>query len=192
MAATNSGPCAKDVWKNAMKTKSSRRRRGRPTKFTPATVGKFCRAVADGLPYKSAAAAAGISHETVCQWQRQFPEFSDAVQLALAKAEVALVRLIRRAAAKGNWKASAWLLERRYPEHWGRRDRLHAQITEVAWPGATAIKADVKAKEPIDYGGLEKVARQLFGLPPRDGDEEPVHPTSPEAEAGVPSGDTGS
>jgi len=172
-----------------MKTKSSRRRRGRPTKFTPATVGKFCRAVADGLPYKSAAAAAGISHETVCQWQRQFPEFSDAVQLALAKAEVALVRLIRRAAAKGNWKASAWLLERRYPERWGRRDRLHAQITTPGGPGGTPIPAEIKTKEPFDEKGFMAVARELFGMPPQNREEEPGHPAPAAPESGDPPGD---
>jgi hypothetical protein len=159
-----------------MKTKSNRRRRGRPSKYTPTTVGKFCRAVAEGLPYKSDAAAAGISHETVCQWQRQFPEFSEAVQLALAKAEVALVRLIRRAAARGTWQAAAWLLERRYPEHWGRRDRLHAQITTSGGLSGTTIPAEIKTKEPIDEKAFIAVARELFGMPPQGDDEESVLP----------------
>jgi hypothetical protein len=168
-----------------MKTKANRRRRGRPTKYTPATVGKFCRAVADGLSYKMAAAAAGISHESVCQWQRQFPEFSERVQLAIAKAEIALVRSIRRTAAKGTWQAAAWLLERRDPERWGRRDRLHAQITTPGCPSATPIPAEIKNKEPFDVKGYMTVARQLFGMPSQDGDEELVHPAPADAKTGV-------
>jgi hypothetical protein len=153
-----------------MKTKkANHRRRGRPTKYTPATIGKFCRAVADGLPYKSAAAAAGISQETLSQWQRKYPEFSERVQLALAKAEVALVRLIRHAAGKGTWQAAAWLLERRHPEHWGRRDRLNAQISAASSPEGAPIQA-VKNKEPIDAEGYMSVMRQLCGMPPQNGD----------------------
>ena len=31
------------------------------------------------------------------------------------------MRQIKEAAQNGDWRAAAWMLERRYPEKWGRR-----------------------------------------------------------------------
>lgn len=50
--------------------------------------------------------------------------------LAEATSEVRLVAYLAKAAA-ANWRASAWLLERRYPERWAARGRE----VELAAPG---------------------------------------------------------
>jgi hypothetical protein len=47
--------------------------------------------------------------------------------LARATEETRLVAYVASAAAK-NWRASAWLLERRYPERWGRGTREESII----------------------------------------------------------------
>ena len=36
--------------------------------------------------------------------------------------------LIAKAAGEGNWQAAAWWLERRFPERWGRRERVDATV----------------------------------------------------------------
>ena len=43
--------------------------------------------------------------------------------LAEATSEPRLVAYVARAAAAGNWRAAAWLLERRHPERWGAGER---------------------------------------------------------------------
>ena len=49
--------------------------------------------------------------------------FLSATKKALAEGEAALVGEIRRAASEPrHWTAAAWLLERRNPKAWGRRD----------------------------------------------------------------------
>jgi hypothetical protein len=46
------------------------------------------------------------------------PELQQALDSALA--EPRLVALVAAAAGKGQWRAAAWMLERRYPERWGQ------------------------------------------------------------------------
>lgn len=53
--------------------------------------------------------------------ERKYVEFSYAVKKAMAHSEVRDVALIGKASEK-NWQASAWRLERKYPERWGRKD----------------------------------------------------------------------
>ena len=52
-----------------------------------------------------------------------YAEFFDLVEQAKAHAEMDNVRIIKRASKK-TWTAAAWLLERAYPERWGRRDAV--------------------------------------------------------------------
>jgi hypothetical protein len=49
------------------------------------------------------------------------PEIEAALERATSEAR--LVALIAQAASKGNWRAAAFILERRYPERWARRER---------------------------------------------------------------------
>ncbi|MDK2946097.1 MAG: hypothetical protein PWQ85_869 [Geotoga sp.] len=37
---------------------------------------------------------------------------------------------IVKASQEGNWQASAWILERRFPELWGRKDRFNLNSEE--------------------------------------------------------------
>lgn len=84
---------------------------------------------------ETAAAYAGISKDTFFRWLRKgaraksgiYKDFHDAVEKALADAEVRDVMLIANAAAT-DWKAAAWRLERKFPDRWGRKERLSADL----------------------------------------------------------------
>jgi hypothetical protein len=52
---------------------------GRPSDYTPATVESLLRFIAAGLPIERASAAARVSKETLYQWKKTFPDFSDAI-----------------------------------------------------------------------------------------------------------------
>lgn len=47
------------------------------------------------------------------------PELLERIATARAEGEVASVAVISQA-ARSNWQAAAWLLEREYPDRWGR------------------------------------------------------------------------
>lgn len=54
-------------------------------------------------------------------------EVWEAVKKAEADAENRNVALIARAAGDGTWQAAAWMLERKRPDRWGRRDAMKVE-----------------------------------------------------------------
>lgn len=105
---------------------------GRPSKLTPETQKRILEALSVGTTYALACQYAGITYATFRRWMVQgeqaksgkFRDFYDAVKEAEGRAVVGWLAKIERAANEGNWQAAAWKLERRYPEDFGRRDRI--------------------------------------------------------------------
>jgi hypothetical protein len=96
----------------------------RPSKLTPALEKAILAAVARGMGYDRAAAACGIDRGTFRVWRECNPAFSIALEKAEAAGEDACLARIEQAGMSGVWKADAWLLERRYPERYGRRETV--------------------------------------------------------------------
>lgn len=120
--------------------------------------------IADGNTFENACACAGIPRRTFYEWTAKgeqgiepYAEFYQAVIRAKAEAEAEHVQIIRKAAKEGTWQASAWFLERRNPEHWGRR------ILEVK--GESELTADAQDREL-------KLIERLFGGKDRPGSTE--------------------
>jgi len=124
----------------------------RPTKFSNETKHKIITAIRAGNYIETASAYAGISKNTLYDWLRRgerekqrveknprykirkseqpFVDFSDAVEKALAEAEVRDVAIIAKAAEE-QWQAAAWRLERKFPDRWGRKVIEHKGSLEV-------------------------------------------------------------
>src|ERR1044072_3948167 len=83
------------------------------------------------MPMKCAAAEAGISVDTFCEWNNRYPEFSERIQQAEARGVHARLRAINRAARKGH-KAAAWWLEHVHPEHFARNRIEHTHTGELS------------------------------------------------------------
>ena len=126
-------------------TDAKKRPRGRPTKFGPRVVAAITGAIADGVPFKFAAALGGISHETFCQWQRRFPDFSEAIQEAVARGVKARLGVIKAAARNGDVKAAQWWLEHVMPEHFARSRIEH----QHSGPDGGTIVLDVRHAEEV-------------------------------------------
>ena len=86
--------------------------RGRKGKYNPGTLHRLFTALASGLTIKASCEAAGIMRSTFFAWHYDKPEFADLVHKAQTKAAPALVEIIQNHAFD-DWKAAAWLLERR-------------------------------------------------------------------------------
>ncbi len=102
---------------------------GRPTKLTPEIQRAICESVALSIPHKYAAEEAGIHEDTFALWMRKGSEgrapyaaFYRAVTRARASAVKSLtVRVL--GGGKGS-SGSAWLLERRFANDYGPRQKV--------------------------------------------------------------------
>ncbi len=90
--------------------------------ITPDKRAELIRWLENGLPIDMAARLSGLSPHTVTVWrkrsleaQRYYIKLEDAIQEAMTRGEsVHLARIAE--AGRTQWRASAWLLERMYPE----------------------------------------------------------------------------
>ena len=100
---------------------------GRPSKLTEERADDLALLLAARVPVEVAARSVNVSRRTLDRWLRQ-DGFRERVRQARdagpqsteAMTEARLVVLLLRAAAS-DWRASAWYLERRFPERWAER-----------------------------------------------------------------------
>jgi hypothetical protein len=133
----------------------------RNTKCTEPVTEAVRLALIHGMTFESACECGGISKQTGYDWLKRgesgeepFLTFSDAVKKAQALGEYALVRTIQDATVK-HWQAAAWLLERRFPEKWGRRISTLELTMQDKEDLATARKnremSDQERAERLEY-----------------------------------------
>lgn len=76
-----------------------------------------------------------------------FSLFSVLLKKAGAHAEATALEAIFEAAKRGVWQASAWFLERRYPEEYGRVVRVTTKTeTQATTPAAPMMPGDIMAR----------------------------------------------
>lgn len=170
--------------------KDGERGPGRPTKLTPEVARTIADYVKAGNYIETAAAAAGISKQTLYSWMKAgaratagpHREFLDAVEKAQAESEVTDVLRIS-VAAKSQWQAAAWRLERKNPDRWGRKDRQEPHEVKVvgAKGGAVEMKHEVEGGSPERIAGILDVLRRAGALDvvgglrsPDGGDDAPA------------------
>lgn len=119
---------------------------GRPSLLTPELQDQIATMIRAGTSVTVACEAAGISRETFYQWLKRgesraakdaaHREFRERISSARAEAEARAVTIIATA-AREDWRAAAWLLERSFPERWGssaERERLNEKPKADAPP----------------------------------------------------------
>jgi len=105
---------------------------GRPSKLTLELQEKIVQALHLCNHRKHAAEFAGIEERTLRRWMargknpndHEYTAFRAAIVEAEAKAKVMAMGCIAKASRDGDWKAAAWLLERKAPEHYAPRSSL--------------------------------------------------------------------
>lgn len=104
---------------------------GRPPKLTLDMIEKICDLIIQGKSIAHAGILAGISESTLFRWlaigrrdgaDSIYAELVSRVNEATECSELELRQNIRIAAMQPkNWRASAWMLERRFPENYQKR-----------------------------------------------------------------------
>ena len=138
---------------------------GRPTTCTPEVTQRIAALIREGIFEETAAQACGVSKATFYEWQArgngtdksrpsapEYEAFAEACAEARALAEIDKVREVRAAGKPaevdpetgkpkhggGDWKATAWLLERRFDRY-----RLTTK-TEISGPNGGAVETIAK------------------------------------------------
>src|SRR5438309_1762379 len=108
-------------------------KRGNRAKLTPDVQETILLHLRRGANIDVAAACAGIHRDTYFDWMKRgktgeepYAAFVDAVHRAMAECESLDLATILEA-SKSVWQAAAWRLERRYPERYGRNDRVRVE-----------------------------------------------------------------
>ena len=108
------------------------------SKMTDDLIRNYCNAVSLGLTTRASCDYAGISQQAYYSYVKKaeediakgkktkYVEFYDAVKKAEASFRVFHMSKIRDAAESGSWQASAWSLERRFPEEYGKHVQVDA------------------------------------------------------------------
>jgi transposase len=111
-----------------MNHRHERKSRGRPTLLTAALKNRICGLLRDGCNIKTACNICGVGERTYYDWrgkgnagEEPFAKFFSAVTRAREAHKANLVRRIV-AAAKADWKAASWLLERQFPNEFARSE----------------------------------------------------------------------
>jgi transposase-like protein len=114
----------------------------RPLTLTPDVSRRIVEAVENAMPVREACRLGGVGESTYYAWLKraqepdapiEFLEFRAAIAEARACAQERLVNTVQVASLDPkNWRAAAWLLERRYPANWAETltVRVNAEIAK--------------------------------------------------------------
>jgi hypothetical protein len=121
-----------------------------------------------------AADFAGIGEATLQTWLAsklpKFREFQEAVKAATSRGDVGSLAVIQQAAKAGQWQAAAWLLERRHPAEYGRRQVVAVArapevdtdaLSRAAAQGIGTADAAVLFRRQLDVIEAERIAGRI-------------------------------
>ncbi len=113
---------------------------GRPSKLTDETVEKLVEMIELGATYAHACNYAGVSYDSFNSWRNQgknakngkYLKFLNIIKKAEGNATRKWLKVIEDAAEESrNWVAAAWLLERRYPDDFGKQIRQKVESRNI-------------------------------------------------------------
>lgn len=137
--------------------RKTRKPPGRDVTLTPEIADLICKARARGVSWADAAHFAEVHPATLSQWRQKAEAGKQPYADLLAKADqadaraiVQLAEHVQRGAAK-DWRAAAWLLERRRPEQFGPKATERVEVSG---------QIDVKDTDPARAALFEALVRE--------------------------------
>lgn len=140
---------------------AGKRKRG-PRKLTVDVQAELCGWLLAGNYLETAAALVGLPADTVRAWIRRglkegsgkYHSLAMAVRKSEAEAAASSVERIRAAGRRGIWKADAWFLERKFPQQWGRWERV--TVEDVGGQKeARDVMRDKRVRDLLDRAASE-------------------------------------
>lgn len=114
---------------------------GRPPILTSVIIEQICDLIIEGRTIERAAKLSGVSATSIYRWlalgkkddsEPIYLELVERVKEATECSEFELLQALRIAGSDSkNWRAQAWLLERRFPEKYGKRNPEKAASVKI-------------------------------------------------------------
>ena len=134
----------------------------RPTKLTHEVKQKIGDGVSIGLTYALAASAACVTYQTFNQWMKlgrdstsgKYFDFYNHIEQRNAEGALRILYKLNDAARAGNCQVCMWILDRRFPEDFGRRVYKKTNVVsenqnvsvEIIVQDTDAIREEILAK----------------------------------------------
>ena len=138
------GLAAREVFLDNLNGKDESKKRVKNTKYTAILANQICDYVSKGIPMRQAAQSLGISESTFHRWRRDKEEFSEMIDQAIGVSEA---RLISEISVNEDWRAKAWILERRFPDRWSKREQIDMNVSKSE--GLEEIKLMMKQTDHL-------------------------------------------
>ena len=100
-----------------------KKKRGRKCTYSLEKADLIIKYLEAGNTKKASYEALGIDATTFYRWVEKYENFANRIKEAEARAEIRNVAIINKA-AQTSWQASAWWLERRRKEDYGKKEQL--------------------------------------------------------------------
>ena len=104
---------------------------------------KILAALRSGSTVEAACSFARTSRQTWYAWLKKDPDLRADYEEALAHSEISLVKVIKE---DKSWQSKAWLLERRFPDRWAKRDLVIEEGSAGEVRGILCIPVRAKDK----------------------------------------------
>jgi transposase len=134
----------------------------RPSKLTPDIHKRIGDGISLGLTYRLAAESAGVTYKSFNSWVQQgknstsgkYFEFARHINKCNADGARILLEKLNDAANSGNCTVCMWILERRFPEDFARRQYRKMNVVsenintnvEITVQGADSLRKQILAK----------------------------------------------
>lgn len=132
---------------NRTENAGAKRKVGRPPVLDEAKRREICAILAVGCSRRTAAFYVDCSVNTIRRTALRNAEFAAQLRRAESACEVAALTHLNKAVKDGrNWRAAAWLLERRYPDRFGPRKPRSVspdQLTDVVNRFAEVLSREI-------------------------------------------------
>lgn len=114
-------------------------RKGILEKLDPEVIKNAGTLAATGMTDKGIMDYLGITADTFYKWLNRgeerkgslYADFADTIKRGRAHLMGDCLKDIINAGKSGEWQARAWILERRWPDEYGKRDKLDMSVTSV-------------------------------------------------------------
>ena len=116
-----------------MAGKAKKPRKKQTTRSQKAIKEEILENIKTGMTIEAAALLAGVARSTYYNYREKDPKFAEAADQASRFAEAVFLERIKQAAMdRVDWKAWAWILEKRFPDDYGKRQELQVNTTSAS------------------------------------------------------------